>query len=472
LRESTLANNDCQYLLCGKKYIAMETNFDIIVVGAGISGLGAALKLKDAGLNVLVLEKENRVGGRISTDRIQCQDGNPGTTFAIDRGATLFGGRFKHMKALVKRLNLEQYVDKIDFAFELHDGKTKKKIRRTRIDDVLFHPKLPFKAKWALIKFGLSVLLKGRKLGHGNTCAVEELDDMNVDQYFEKLGGKEILEHFLHPGLNGPLGGNLRKNSRVILFQTFWNILLMPTWAMKGGMDRITEGIRKELNVKTGVEVQKVEIVRSSGVESATIRIECTKGEILTAKKVIIALPGHLVPKICDQLPDDVKKLLSETTYGKMANAHVMLNRPTDTTCAAVGIHESVDFGYEIEVENNRAAQLSPEGKGLVSVFMWDEGNRIITDKTDEEVKLRAAEIVRERFPECKDAIMGTHVIRWNPGIAHFAPGRLTQMCKLRKQMREWDLPIQLCGDYLDGIASESALATGEQAAENLLIRL
>jgi predicted NAD/FAD-dependent oxidoreductase len=28
-----------------------------------------------------------------------------------------------------------------------------------------------------------------------------------------------------------------------------------------------------------------------------------------------------------------------------------------------------------------------------------------------------------------------------------------------------------LCGDYLDGIASESALATGVQAAENLLKR-
>lgn len=415
----------------------METNFDVIVVGAGISGLGAALKLKDAGLNVLVLEKEYRVGGRISTDRIQCQDRNTDTTFAIDRGATLFGGRFKHMKALVKRLKLEQYIDKIDFAFELHDGKTKKKIRRTRIDDVLFNPKLPFRAKWALIKFGLSVLLKGNKLGHGDTCEVEELDNMSVNEYFAQLGGKEVLDHFLHPGLNGPLGGNLRNNSRVILFQTFWNILLMPTWAMKGGMDRITEAMRKELIVKTNVEVMKVEFEDGA-------RVHCANGEILPAKKVVIALPGNLVPKICGQLPADVNKLLSETVYGKMTDAHVMLSREPNTDCAAVGVHESVDCGYEIEVENNRARELCPEGKGLVSVFMWDEGNRIITTKTDEEVKQRAEEIVRERFPECKDAILGTHLIRWNPGIAHFAPGRLTQMCKLRAQMREWDLPVQL----------------------------
>lgn len=431
-------------------------DYDVIVVGAGISGLGAALKLKDAGLNVLVLEKNDHVGGRVSTDHV---DG-----FAIDRGATLFGGRFKHMKALVKRLDLEQHVDKIDFAFELHDGNTKKKIRRTRIDDVLFNPKLPFRAKWALIKFGLNVLFKGRKLSHGNTCEVEELDNMSVDEYFAQLGGKEILEHFLHPGLNGPLGGNLRNNSRVILFQTFWNILLMPTWAMKGGMGRITEAMRKELNVRTNSNVTQVSIENDHVVVSVN-------GERLNAERAIIALPGHLVPKICDRLPADVKNLLSETAYGKMTDAHVMLNRPADTACAAVGIHESVDCGYEIEVENNRAGELCPEGKGLVSVFMWDEKHRNITGKTDEEVKQRAEEIVRERFPECKDAILGTHVIRWNPGIAHFAPGRLTQMCRLRKQMREWNLPVQLCGDYLDGIASESALATGVQAAENIIRR-
>ncbi len=467
-------------------------SYDVIVVGAGISGLGAALKLQDTGMKVLVLEKENRVGGRVSTDRID--------DFVIDGGATLFGGRFKHMKGLMKRLHLEEYAEEVDFSFELHDGKTKKKIRRARIDDVLFNPKLPWRAKWALLKFGLHLLWNGRKLAHGNTMAVEKLDDMSVEEYFDKIGGKEVLDHFLLPGLNGPLGGNLRKDSRVILFQTFWNILLMPTWAVRGGMDRITEAMRKELNVKTGAEVTSVDFstesipsvvevlevtnvvtssadfVSSSVVESPTkSHIDChvrlSSGEFLSAKKVIIALPGHLVPKICKQLPSEVKKLLSETTYGIMHNAHVMLSREPETRCAAVGVHESVDCGYEIEVEHNRAKELCGEGKGLVSIFMWDEKNRIITNKSDEEIKQRAEEIIRARFPECANAIIGTHIIRWKPAIGHLPPGRLTQMCKLRRQMKEWDLPVQLCGDYLDGIASESALATGVQAAENILNR-
>jgi monoamine oxidase len=41
----------------------------VIVIGAGISGIAAAVDLQAAGLDVIVLEARNRIGGRIWTDR-------------------------------------------------------------------------------------------------------------------------------------------------------------------------------------------------------------------------------------------------------------------------------------------------------------------------------------------------------------------------------------------------------------------
>jgi monoamine oxidase len=72
----------------------------VIVIGAGISGLAAAKKLKEKGFNVTVLESQDKVGGRLRTNRslgvafdegaswIHGITGNPITTLAQEAGMT------------------------------------------------------------------------------------------------------------------------------------------------------------------------------------------------------------------------------------------------------------------------------------------------------------------------------------------------------------------------------------------------
>jgi oxygen-dependent protoporphyrinogen oxidase len=44
--------------------------FDVVVIGAGITGLTAAYELTKRGLSVKVLERSERVGGLLHTDRV------------------------------------------------------------------------------------------------------------------------------------------------------------------------------------------------------------------------------------------------------------------------------------------------------------------------------------------------------------------------------------------------------------------
>lgn len=53
----------------------------VIVIGAGIAGLTAAHRLASNGVEVTVLEAENRLGGRMGTD---VRDG-----YRIDRGGAI-----------------------------------------------------------------------------------------------------------------------------------------------------------------------------------------------------------------------------------------------------------------------------------------------------------------------------------------------------------------------------------------------
>ncbi|KAL4854581.1 4-substituted benzoates-glutamate ligase [Chlorella vulgaris] len=55
---------------------------DVVVVGAGVAGLNAAAKLHAAGVDVLLLEASDGVGGRVRTDEV---DG-----FLLDRGFQIF----------------------------------------------------------------------------------------------------------------------------------------------------------------------------------------------------------------------------------------------------------------------------------------------------------------------------------------------------------------------------------------------
>jgi phytoene dehydrogenase-like protein len=47
-----------------------DQELPVIVVGAGLAGLSAALTLQEAGIRVKVLESGGRVGGRVQTDEV------------------------------------------------------------------------------------------------------------------------------------------------------------------------------------------------------------------------------------------------------------------------------------------------------------------------------------------------------------------------------------------------------------------
>ncbi len=55
---------------------------DVLIVGAGLSGLSCALWLHEGGLSVLVLEASDGIGGGVRTDEVE--------GFLLDRGFQVF----------------------------------------------------------------------------------------------------------------------------------------------------------------------------------------------------------------------------------------------------------------------------------------------------------------------------------------------------------------------------------------------
>jgi oxygen-dependent protoporphyrinogen oxidase len=104
----------------------------------------------------------------------------------------------------------------------------------------------------------------------------------------------------------------------------------------------------------------------------------------------------------------------------------------------------------------------------MISVYFTDGPSLRPFEADDAILRERAVAAVESTFSDACGKTLFVHIVRWGTAIPRFPPGRMTEMAALRRRLASWSVPIDLCGDYLDGLSSEGALRTGEQAAERL----
>jgi protoporphyrinogen oxidase len=155
-----------------------------------------------------------------------------------------------------------------------------------------------------------------------------------------------------------------------------------------------------------------------------------------------------------------------------MTNAHLGMNSVGPEKYFGMSLSKKSGANFILELEHNRCRALCPEGKGMVSIFWYDKAGQVVSDMNDREIERQINSAMTSCLPDQVTNITFSHIVRWDTGIAHFPVGRLSKMGELRREMETWDLPLQLCGDYLDGISSEGALQTGIEAGRNMIEHL
>jgi len=185
----------------------------VIVIGAGLAGLSAAITLQDAGVEVEVHESSDRIGGRVATDVI---DG-----FRCDRGFQLINVRYPE----IRRLGI---IDELDFIAAKPTIDVAVGDQRYALGDPRSHPFSAFTAATGKFSEKVGFLAYLAQRSRAGTSVEDEMQPLGLlysrvlkpflmgvfltaPSHVDAISGKEIVRSFItgKPGLPSQGAGTL-----------------------------------------------------------------------------------------------------------------------------------------------------------------------------------------------------------------------------------------------------------------------
>ena len=243
---------------------------DVIIIGAGAAGLTAALSLRAAGHEPVVVEASDRVGGRLATTHA---DG-----YTFDHG-------FQVLQTAYPAVQRWLDLDKLEVAaFEPGAEVFLPKGRRSHLSDPLRRPQHLVSSLLSPVASPLDKLLTLKLVAYVRTRSSEQLfalPETSTQAYLKRYGfSTGYVDRFFRPFYGGVfLERDLESSNRLFLF-TFKMFAEGQAVLPKGGIQAVAEQLADGL---TPEQIRLTSPVASVTAESVTLE----GGDVLRAGAVI-----------------------------------------------------------------------------------------------------------------------------------------------------------------------------------------
>jgi protoporphyrinogen/coproporphyrinogen III oxidase len=448
-------------------------NVDSVIIGAGISGLVAAHRLKKMGRDLLLVESGDRVGGVIQSREVE--------GFLIERGPNSLRGSHEFLD-LVEELNLTGELITADPrapAYVYAGGE--------------FHA-VPMSPP-ALVKTKLiSNAAKLRLLREPFVKARRAGGEESVASFVRRRLGDEILERLVEPFLSGVYAGDPEELSLQACFPKLAEFEAEAGGILRGalraaqqsrkggakpkrslrpyrlcsfrhGLSALPEALSQSLGDRLLTRARIIDI-RSTG--GFVIKVE-HRGEIkkINSPALVISTPAYVAGRLLGDIAPEIAALVAEIPYASIASVPLAYR---------VGqISRKLDgFGF-----------LAPRGEGLRTLgSIWNsslfagrapEGwvclTNFIGGATDAEaVKLGDEELIRVVHDDLSKALgvsgepRRLPVTRYERAIPQYTLGHAARVERIETRLR--DIPgLWIAGNYLRGVSLGDCIKQAERVA-------
>lgn len=240
---------------------------DVVIVGAGIAGLSLGLELLKKHFRVTILEKENRIGGRIWSKKFQ--------KFSYESGAGRFSNLHTKLLTLLKKYDLDNKLYPLDVANKQVDNHTKFTSNINEYYKIL----IEFRSKFS----------------------ISELTHMTTYDYICKVLGKELADYFVM--LYGYRGEIYYANAYCGLNMLELDYNTKTYFILGGGLNQLVDAMKNDFVLKGGTLLTNIMVNNIYNSYDSNFLLETNKKEVFSCNKLVLAIPSKDILKLRPKNP-------------------------------------------------------------------------------------------------------------------------------------------------------------------------
>ncbi|MES2520294.1 MAG: NAD(P)/FAD-dependent oxidoreductase [Bacteroidota bacterium] len=402
----------------------------VIIIGAGIAGLTCAKYLRDRGIQSLILEASDGVGGRVRTDKYE--------GFLLDRGFQILLTAYPEAQKL---LNYE--------SLDLKAFKSGAMIRDIQKNDFSVMTN-PFKEPASILSSltsnvgSLADKLRVLRLIMDTGNIQEEIfenQSVSTIDYLRDYGFSDsMIQQFFKPFFGGVFLENELTTSANFFKYIFGKFYEGDAVIPAQGIQKIAEKIAEKLYI--GTVKLNTKVVKIDGN-----RVYLENGDRLYGEKIILATDGFQADKLLGKIPD--RKFNATTcTYFSANKSPLKENMLVLNPNRASVVHN-------LCVPSDIASGYAPEGKSLISVS---------TQGFDLQDENESAKNIKRELTTW----FGKEVETWEHLKTYHIPQALPTFDNAQNGMNNLKLSdiLYQCGDTTAYPSLNAAMATGRKVAE------